>query len=105
MRPTIGYAEMLHDIDNGKPFDVEFATCDRRRGTGGELRAYSMVVKASTVHNGPTKTRQPHLAEQAAKPKPKSNTIRVYIPQNRAETRLIDIHPRLITRFNGKEVL
>jgi len=98
----IPLAQVLKQIHSGETFDIEVATCDVRRGTGGKLMAYPKCIKhlSQTVKS----TSKLKAATNKAPKNPnhqQNSTINLYLTQLR-EVRTV--HIRLITRFNGKLV-
>lgn len=105
---TITLGEVLHAIDNGERFDIEFVKADRKRGTGGQIRTYIGCVKESAIHNPASATRkqeQPVLAAASGSKNPnhyENSTRNIYLLRERLTKK---VHIRLITKFNGKRVI
>jgi hypothetical protein len=99
---TILRSEVLKQLDTGEPFQMEFVTADRKRGTGGEL----IKVENWAKHKG--NAVQERLPGSTQNPKPKTqNSIKVvniHNPFNKI-AHPIAVHLLLILTFNGKRVL
>lgn len=106
-RKTITLANVIDEMNSGRQFDIEFVTCDEKRRTGGELKAYSGVIRSNTPKSPSgglaapdkrtVKTKQPNHRY--------NSTVNLYIPREEKKNRFRKVHLRLITLFNGKEVL
>lgn len=109
MEATILRSKVYEHIHSGEPFDMEFVTCDRRRGTGGELihaKAWMILTmpgeKPAAGAPGATKaqtasaTKNPHHSD--------NGTVNIFNPAN-AGYHPISVHYDLIQFFNGKRVI
>jgi hypothetical protein len=104
---TISLADVIDEMDSGRQFDIEYVTADRKRGIGGELKAYSGVIKTHAVVTK-VKSNIRHCEERATKHPNHSfnSTVNIYAPREPdSKKRIKKVHLRLITRFNGKDVL
>jgi len=102
---TISLAEVLHEIrKSGKPFDIEVCECDTTRGTGGALKTYTQALYL--VHKDKAaKKPLPVETESTIKRNPNhyaNSTLNIFLP---LEKKVKKVHVRLITLFNGKQVL
>jgi hypothetical protein len=102
---TILRSEVLKQLDTGEPFQMEFVTADRKRGTGGEL----IKVENWAKHKGnPPIERRPSSplgGNQRGALKPATiKVVNIHNPFNRI-AHPIAVHLLLILTFNGKRVL
>lgn len=97
--------DVIAIMDSGQVFDITFVSADVKRGTGGEMKTRTNMVKSGTVK---TVSNDEIDAEYKMKKKVNPNhfqnsTRNIHPTTNPRE--LTKIHLRLITRFNGKRVL
>lgn len=91
---------------SGQPFDMEFVTADRRRGTGGDLIHVRKWMKLR--ENLPNEKLPGSFAPKFKRQKESNNwnnrTFRIFNPADRSK-HPITVHFRLIVSFNSKTVL
>lgn len=114
MEKTILRAQVFQEIHSGEPFDMIWITCDRRRGTGGEIiSAEGWMVVFRKAKAGETLADQggatPGASDEAEKIRkdpnhPENGTVNVYNPAN-SGYHPISVHFDLIQFFNGKRVI
>lgn len=107
MEAVVLRSEVLKQIADGDPFDMEFVACDRKRGTGGELIKVKQWLKMGTGDKVPLMPGQLRKTAKAITRNPhhwENKTINIYNPNNRA-LHPIKVHFRLIQFFNGKRVI
>jgi len=75
-------ADALKIIDSHEPFDLEFITADKKRRTGGKRMIFENVISTSRFY------------------KHGIRTIKILSSGNSRE-----FHIRLLTKFNGKEIV
>lgn len=98
--------QALDIIDSGKAFDIEYVACDKERGTGGELKAYTNVVKSSVMFKPrDTANKSKVLVKRAMVNHGANSTFNIYVPQGDRKDKIRKVHTRLITKINGLEVL
>jgi hypothetical protein len=101
---TILRSEVLKQLDTGEPFQMEFVTADRKRGTGGEV----IKVENWAKHKGTAvNERKPGNPSPLGGNRRGPNSIKVvniHNPFNRI-AHPIAVHLLLILTFNGKRVL
>jgi hypothetical protein len=106
---VITLAEVVTIINSGKAFDIEYVTCDRERGTGGELKVYSQVTKSSAIPERRKGRGKKHIPDIGVTRNPNhsaNHTVNIYIPgEPDRHKRIRKLHLRLITKVNGKQVL
>jgi len=106
MEATILRHVALEEIDSGKPFKLEFITCDRRRGTGGELK---QVVNWVKVKGDPADIRLPgrQIKKSELNDLRRASGIKefnIYNPLNPSD-HIKKVHYRLMVFFNGKRII
>lgn len=107
MEETILRSAVLKEADNGDPFDMVFVSCDRRRGTGGELITVKGWQKMSTEQVAKRMPGQLRKTAMAIVKNPNhwvNKTLNIFNPNNR-NLHPIKVHFRLIQFFNGKRVI
>lgn len=92
---------MMHRINSGERFDVEFVSADRRRGTGGALKVYRNCM-ISRRSGGNKKAAGGVQQGSSRRNNYRNGTITVRLL---GRNEIKDIHVRLITLFNGATVL
>lgn len=104
---TILRSEVVKQLDTGEPFDLEFVTANRRKGTGGKL----LEVKGWVKKKGkPVEDTVPGSLRQAQADKRKDpnhwrhGTFNIENPGNKA-LHLYKVHIPLILTFNSKRVV
>lgn len=100
-------SEVMKQVDSGEEFDMVFITCDRNRGTGGELIRVRNWAKLSHDDNVDALPGQARKKAKNLLRNPnhwKNKTINIWNPGNRTN-HPHKIHWRLIQFFNGKRVL
>lgn len=106
MKGTILLTDMISAMGKGNPFDIEYVTADTRRGTGGKLVSHRHVVLSNKMGRSNTGI---GLAEPRKSKNPNHSahsTFNIYVPsEQNARERVKKVHLRLVTRFNGMEVL
>lgn len=103
MEATLLRSEAIKIIDSGEPFDMEFVTADRRRGTGGDLITVSGWCKKSAETIKDIKPGHIPVKKGPAK-RNTFKTVRIYNPTN-SDTHPITVHYKLIQFLNGKRIL
>lgn len=107
MEDVILRSEALKRADNGEPFDMVIVSCDRKRGTGGELISVKQWEKLSSNAQAEKLPGQVRKTARAIVRSPNhwiNKTINIHNPNNRA-LHPIKVHFRLIQFFNGKRVI
>jgi hypothetical protein len=100
-------SEVYEALHSGEPFDMEFITCHRKKGTGGDLFSVEGWMKISgkttetdlpynSIRIGSGLTKDPHHIE--------NGTINIFNPGN-SGVHPISVHIDLIQFFNGKRVI
>lgn len=82
-----------------KPFDLTWITCDEQRNTGGEFRSVAGAVLASMAHQIP-KAYKDSTGEKEPDGLPR-HYFMIVLPNGEIKK----VFWRLITEFNGKEVV
>ena len=101
---VIALSAVLYVMDRGERFDIEFVTADRKKGTGGELKTMTNCVLYSAYKKDrPVDIKVEAAAVLSKNPRHFQNSTRNIYCMHSRETR--KVHLRLITRFNGKQVL
>jgi hypothetical protein len=107
MDQSIMRSQVMREADSGEPFDMVLVSCDRKRGTGGEL----ITVKGwQKMDSEAVAEKLPGAHRKAARHMVRNpnhwqhNTINIYNPNNRA-LHPVKVHFRLIQFFNGKRVI
>jgi hypothetical protein len=107
MNEMVLRSEVLKEADNGDPFDMSFVSCDRKRGTGGELISVKGWQKMGTEEVAaklPGQLRKTAMAMVRSPHHWVNKTLNIHNPNNRA-MHPIKVHFRLIQIFNGKRVI
>lgn len=107
MEDVILRSEVLKQADSGEPFDMVIVSCDRKRGTGGELITVKGWQKLGTEEVAAKLPGQLRKTGRAIVRSPHhwvNKTINIFNPNNRA-LHPIKVHFRLIQFFNGKRVI
>lgn len=101
-------------INTGHPFDLEFVTADRRRGTGGEMikvEKWRKVVKEVASKGLPvTSDQQPATDAATSDSKTKNpnhwehDTFNIFNPGNRSAYPC-KVHYWLMLSYNGKTII
>lgn len=98
----------MQQMDTGKAFDLAFITCDRRRGTGGEIRHVTNYVKfkGETISH---RTRNRQIKTMINSPVRNPNhlqhkTVNIYNPFD-SRQHPYTVHWRLMCFFNGKRIV
>lgn len=106
MEETILRSQVLKEADSGDPFDMELVTCDRKRGTGGELislKGWQKMGTEEVARKMPSGSRKTAMAMVKNPNHWVNKTINIFNPNNRS-LHPIKVHFRLIQFFNGKRV-
>lgn len=77
------------------PFSLEFVTCDESKGTGGEFRRLANACLAKMA---------PQVPKSAAGPREDRAKVPFLKIFDMDQNRVINVHIRLITKFNNLEV-
>ncbi len=96
----------LH-IMSGEPFDAEFITADRKRGTGGELakvQGWMKVIHEVESSNLKVQSREPAAENSKAPNHAVHGTVNIFNPAN-SGVHPVSVHVDLIQFFNGKRVI
>lgn len=110
---TISLSNVLKEMDNGKPFDIEYVTCDTTRGTGGAVRTAKNVVLVNKRNKKrPAQvdgmSEEEYAIKEAVKKSPnhhENSTKNIYDTKKPAKKgRITKVHLRLILSFNGLTV-
>jgi hypothetical protein len=105
----ISISAMLDEINSGNAFDIEYVTADERRKKGGELKRYSGCIKSQSVTSGKAdKKYEPvvNVTNQSKNPHHEAHvTFNIYVPHPDEGSKIKKVHTRLVTQFNGKDVL
>jgi hypothetical protein len=107
MEGTILRSEVYKAIHSGEPFDATWITCDRRRGTGGDIISAEgwMKLTSDEVENVAASVSADEATRIKKDPNhPKHGTVNVFNPANSGH-HPITVHYDLITFFNGKRVI
>ena len=107
MEDVILRSEVMKIADTGDHFDMVFVTCDRRRGTGGELievRSWQKMDTDAPVERMPGRFRKTVKAMIRNPNHWKNKTINIFNPNNKM-LHPHKVHFRLIQFFNSKRVL
>lgn len=100
-------SEVLKQADSGEPFDMVIVSCDRKRGTGGELitvKGWQKLGTEEVAAKLPGQLRKTGLAIARSPHHWVNKTLNIFNPNNRA-LHPIKVHFRLIQFFNGKRVI
>lgn len=100
-------SDVLKKMDDGDPFDLEFISADRKRGTGGDLikvTGWQKVVGEMAEESTPGQKRKSHQDPERNPHHRAHKTINIYSPQNRLN-HIITVHIRLMQIFNGKRII
>lgn len=102
---SIMRSEAIKAINNGLPFDLEFVSADRRRGTGGDYIKLKKWMKLREDLPTDTQPRGYHKKFTAKKDSAndKHKTFRVFNPEN-PDAHPITVHYRLMQVLNGKSI-
>ncbi len=102
---------------NPLPFSIRFITCNRNKGTGGEVIALDNCIKHALLKIRLTKNARPFASLPAPTVKSKVNhhknqtTNLAVMTENELTGKLVftgtiqQVHYRLITHLNGKEII
>lgn len=107
MEQTILRSKVYELLHSGAPFDMEFITCNRKKGTGGELITCEGWMKVGGGQQSSVSHQQPSVATENTTKNPHhgaNGTINVFNPAN-AGVHPITVHYDLIQFFNGKRVI
>jgi hypothetical protein len=105
MNELIMRSEAMALINSGKPFDLEFITADRRRGTGGKiisLKGWMKLREDMPAEAFPGYTKK--IALKRDKANHQNKTFTVFNPQNKA-VHPHTVHYRLMQVLNGKRII
>jgi hypothetical protein len=107
MEKTILRSDVVKALASGEHFDMEFITCNRRKGTGGKLISVESWLKISastpeetlpfeSIRTSTTISKDPHHDIHG--------TVNIFNPEN-AGVHPVSVHYDLIQFFNGKRVI
>lgn len=102
---SIFRSQAIAVINTGQPFNLDFVTADRRRGTGGEYISVKgwMKVKGDL----PEEARPGHFKKVHSPKTDRNNhinkTFLIFNPANRG-VHPITVHYRLMQLINGKHI-
>lgn len=103
MEQTITRQDVLTAIDEGRVCDIMVCTCDRKRGTGGELVTFPNAVKHISQQLSGVGKKQMDDIRKTTNPNHHDHFTRnMYLMTTRE---IKKVHIRLITMFNGKRVI
>lgn len=98
-------SEAMAIINKGQPFNLDFVTADRRRGTGGDYTAVKGWMKLR--EDLPEEIRPGHYKKKHEPRGDRNNhqhkTFLIFNPANRSHP--ITIHYRLMQVINGKTII
>lgn len=109
--------EKRDNFGNPVPFSVVFITCNRNKGTGGEVLRLDNCIKHALLKSKPTKNARPFADLPAPTAKSKVNhhknqtTNLAVMSTNELTGKLLftgtiqQVHYKLITQINGKEII
>jgi hypothetical protein len=95
--------EVINQIDSGEPFSMTYITADRKKGTGGQIKACKNWVKCDLATMPEPILRRNKMYEVARDPKHIEHRTKNIM--NPATRDIRKVHIRLITEFNGKRVV
>lgn len=105
LKDVLEQMDQLDALNKGVPFDIKFVTCDRNRGTGGDILEIKGGRKCSTL------TKEGEIVyskEVSSSPTGKSKNPNHYLHATRnillPNGQIRTCHIRLIIEFNGKKV-
>jgi len=109
MEGTILRQQVYEQLFTGEPFDMVFVTCNRKKGTGGELVSLESWM---ILHHPDEKTPQNEASDSQADDGKISRdpdhaehgTVNVFNPAN-SGVHITKVHVDLIQFFNGKRVI
>lgn len=111
----ITVAQVLAEMETGKPFDLTFVTFDRTRKTGGELRTEHAVLNMpnSDAPDEAPQGQRPLTPQEANRQALTKNPhhekwyTRLIIPvvDGHVTSQIRKVHPPLFAEFNGKTVV
>ena len=101
---TMLFADMLDEIDSGRPFDMTFVKADRRRGTGGEVVRVSNWVKCNEETHDPAYISMPQTSGVGKKPNHHMHKTKNIMNLRNTNVKR-KVHVRLICTLNGKTIL
>lgn len=102
--------DVFKEIHSGEPFDMAWITCNRKKGTGGDIISAEgwMVVSDQPRETKDVKsetTENPSLKGEAKDPNhPDNGTVNIFNPAN-SGVHIHKVHIDLIQFFNGKRVI
>jgi hypothetical protein len=105
--PVILRSQALQEIfTSGRPFDLDFVTADRKRGTGGQ---YIRVKKHMLLRDSLPEEKQPDVYQEKftrrrASGNTDNKTFRIFNPAHRS-AHITSVHNLLIQSLNGKRVV
>lgn len=109
MEQTILRSKVLEILDTGEVFDLVFVTCDRKRGTGGELvsvQGWRKITGEPITTATPGETRRKKSVSLSRDPNhQKHKTVNIYNPLAGGQVHPISVHIRLMQFFNNKRIL
>lgn len=104
--PVILRSDILKIMDTGDPFDLVFCTCDRQKGTGGEVIEVKQWVKVTGEQLRKSGSRIIRKkAEKLYRDPDHQRNKTINIRDLRNPNRVRKVHIRLIGFFNNKRVI
>lgn len=105
-QPVILRNDVLKLMDTGDPFDLVFCTCDRHKGTGGEVIEVRQWVKVTEeqLRKSGSKIIRKTVEKLHRDPDHRRNKT-INIRDLRNPNRVRKVHVRLIGFFNNKRVI
>lgn len=109
--------EKRDNYGNPMPFSIVFITCNRNKGTGGEVIALGNCIKHALLNIKPSKNARPFTSLPAPTVKSKVNhhknqtTNLAVMSVNELTGKPVftgtiqQVHYRLINQVNGKEII
>ena len=95
--------------EGGRPFSIEFCKLDKVRGTAGELMTIATGILSAPTNRGKGQRHKdvpaPATGRKTSPAHAINNTINIFnCTERNAKKRIVKVHIRLITQFNGRDV-
>jgi len=100
---TILRSDVMKAILTGQPFDLDFVTCDRRRGTGGQLITVKKWRKMKEDLPEDIMPGKKRFIRRKESDNYRHKTFTIFNPANRKQ-HPVTVHFRLMDVFNGKKI-
>lgn len=97
---------MLEDMKNGKPFDIEYVTVNRKKGTGGAQKTLEQAVLASD-HFLSLELKGGGERKKVYGSKTSNPAVKVFYSSRTGDdkSKFRDVWVHLITKYNGRQVI